>query len=129
MIWAWIETSSALIGSSATIEVRVERQRASDADALPLAAGELVRVARAEVRVEADRPSSSRTRSRRSAFEPTLWISSGSPMIPSTFIRGFRLAYGSWKIICIRRRMLPERARPRARDVGPVELIVPAVGR
>ena len=29
-------------------------------------------------------------------------------MIPPTVIRGFRLAYGSWKIICIRRRMLPQ---------------------
>ena len=29
---------------------------------------------------------------------------SGSPTMSSTFQRGFRLAYGSWKIICMRRR-------------------------
>jgi hypothetical protein len=28
---------------------------------------------------------------------------SGSPTMSSTFQRGFRLAYGSWKIICMRR--------------------------
>ena len=55
MIWAWIETSSALIGSSATIRSGLQRQRARDPDALPLAARELVRVARRVVRVEADR--------------------------------------------------------------------------
>ena len=50
MIWAWIETSRALIGSSATIRSGLERQRPRDADALPLAAGELVRVAVARSR-------------------------------------------------------------------------------
>ena len=43
MICAWIETSSAETGSSATIELRLQRDRAGDADALALAAGELVR--------------------------------------------------------------------------------------
>ena len=42
----WIETSSALTGSSQTMKSGVERERPGDADALPLAAGELVRVAR-----------------------------------------------------------------------------------
>ena len=42
---AWIETSSAETGSSSTTQLRVERERAGDADALPLAAGELVREA------------------------------------------------------------------------------------
>ena len=45
MICAWIETSSADTGSSADDEVGLDRQRAGDADALALAAGELVRVA------------------------------------------------------------------------------------
>ena len=31
---------------------------------------------------------------------------SGSPMISPIVMRGFRLAYGSWKIICMRRRIL-----------------------
>ena len=45
MIWAWIDTSRALIGSSATMRSGLERERPGDADALALAAGELVRVA------------------------------------------------------------------------------------
>ncbi len=44
-ICAWIDTSSALIGSSHTMNSRLDRERAGDADALPLPAGELVRVA------------------------------------------------------------------------------------
>ena len=45
MICAWIETSSAETGSSPTRSLGSTRQRAGDADALALAAGELVRVA------------------------------------------------------------------------------------
>ena len=44
-ICAWIETSSADTGSSQTISFGDERQRAGDPDPLPLAAGELVRIA------------------------------------------------------------------------------------
>ena len=54
MTCAWIETSSADTGSSATISFGLQGQRAGDADALPLAAGELVRVAVVVLRVEAD---------------------------------------------------------------------------
>ena len=43
MICAWIETSSAETGSSHDDQLRVERERARDADALALAARELVR--------------------------------------------------------------------------------------
>ena len=50
---AWIDTSSAETGSSSTSERRVEREGASDADALALTARELVRVA---VRVMAVQP-------------------------------------------------------------------------
>ena len=45
MICAWIDTSSAETGSSATMSFGLQRQRAGDADALALAAGELVRIA------------------------------------------------------------------------------------
>ena len=55
MIWAWIDTSSALIGSSATIRSGFEGERPGDPDPLALAARELVRVALAEVGVEPDR--------------------------------------------------------------------------
>ena len=51
---AWIDTSSAETGSSATISFGLQRERAGDADALALAAGELVRVAVVVLRVEAD---------------------------------------------------------------------------
>ena len=54
MICAWIETSSADTGSSHTIELRLERQRPGDADALALAAGELGREAVVVLGVEAD---------------------------------------------------------------------------
>ena len=43
--WAWIDTSSAETGSSATSEFRLERQGAGDADALALPAREFVGVA------------------------------------------------------------------------------------
>ena len=47
-----VERRDRLVGDD---EVRVRRERAGDADALALAAGELVRVAVGEVRVETDR--------------------------------------------------------------------------
>ena len=49
MICAWIETSSAETGSSATMKSGLSGERAGDADALALAARELVRVARRRV--------------------------------------------------------------------------------
>ena len=54
MTCAWIDTSSADTGSSQTISLRPQRDRARDADALALAAGELVRVAVVVLRVQAD---------------------------------------------------------------------------
>ena len=56
MICAWIETSSALIGSSQTMNVGLHGQGPGDADALALAAAELVRVAVGVVRVQAHQP-------------------------------------------------------------------------
>ena len=54
MICAWIETSSADTGSSQMISLGLQRQRAGDADALALAAGELGREAVVVLGVEAD---------------------------------------------------------------------------
>ena len=51
---AWIETSSADTGSSHTMSFGLQRERARDADALPLAARELVRVAVDVLGVEPD---------------------------------------------------------------------------
>ena len=68
MICAWIETSRADTGSSATMKSGFEGERAGEADALPLAARELVRVARA---ASAGRPTiSSSSRTRASACLP-----------------------------------------------------------
>ena len=54
MTCAWIDTSSADTGSSAMMNDGFERQRAREADALALAAAELVRVALEVGRIEAD---------------------------------------------------------------------------
>ena len=54
MICAWIETSSADTGSSQTMKLRLDGQRARDADALALAARELVRIAVRVARQEPD---------------------------------------------------------------------------
>ena len=53
MIWPWIETSRAETGSSQTMKDGSSAS-ARDADALALAAGELVRVALGHVGKEAD---------------------------------------------------------------------------
>ena len=53
MICAWIETSSADTGSSHTMNEGSHRERARDADALPLSARQLVRIALGHVRQRA----------------------------------------------------------------------------
>ena len=55
MIWARIETSSADTGSSQMTSLGLQDQRAGDADALALAAGEFVRVAVGLLGPQADR--------------------------------------------------------------------------
>ena len=54
MTWAWIETSSADTGSSQITRLGSSARGPGDADALALAAGELVRIAVCHVRQEAD---------------------------------------------------------------------------
>ena len=54
MICAWIDTSSADTGSSATMKFGLDRERPGDDDALALAAGEFVRVAVGVLGGEAD---------------------------------------------------------------------------
>ena len=87
-------------------EVGVERERAGDADALALAAGEFVRVARR-------RRLGSRPTRREQAGDHLVasrlpvampWTSIGSPTMLPTVMRGLRLLTGSWKMICICRR-------------------------
>ena len=82
-------------GLVADDEVRVERQRAGDADALALAAGELVRVATDVARVEAD----ALERARATVLVALLarrcrGPCEASPMMLPTVMRGLRLRTG-----------------------------------
>ena len=54
MTCAWIDTSSADTGSSQTISFGLDRERARDADALALPAGELMRIAARMIGLQAD---------------------------------------------------------------------------
>ena len=54
MIWPWIETSSADTGFVADDELGLHRERARDADALALSAGQLVRIALGHFRPQPD---------------------------------------------------------------------------
>ncbi len=88
-------------------ELRLDGERPGDADALALAAGELVRIALDVVRVEPDQSEQVGDRARSSSSPlARLWVSIGSAMIDPTVIRGSSDPYGSWKMICIRRRYL-----------------------
>src|SRR3569623_1197425 len=101
MICAWIDTSSAETGSSATMNFGLP----ASARAIPMrwrcppenscgyraaaAAGNPTFSSRSAIRCF------------RSRLVPILCSSSASPRMSPTLIRGLRLAYGSWKMICI----------------------------
>jgi len=78
-------------------QLRLDRERARDPDALALAAGEFVRIAAHVVRLEADRfEQRTTTRSLNAALDGArLWIVSASPMIAPTVMRGLSEANGS----------------------------------
>ena len=104
-------------------QLGLDGERAGDADALALAAGELVRVAAHVVGV-AGRPSrAARPRGPRTAARvfASLWIISASPMIAPTVMRGLSEAYGSWKMICMSRRSARSSSRVERRDVLALE--------
>ena len=120
---ALIDTSSAETAFVGDDDLGLERQRAGDTDALPLAAGELMRIAVRHIRVQADalqqvhRPLS-RAWSRRAK----LVQSDRARQSPRRRVmRGLRLANGSWKIIWICRRMSRIASLSSAEDVGAVE--------
>ena len=110
-------------------QLRVDRERARDADALALAARELVREAVVVLRVEADDLQQLLDAALDLGAVPILCTSSGSPTMKPTRLRGLSDAYGSWKIIIISRRT-GRMSRPRElRDVaGRRRSILPAVG-
>ncbi len=102
---ACTETSSADTGSSATRKSGPRRQRAGDADALPLAAGELVRVSLRMFRRQADlAPAMPPPGPVGPAGARMSWIASPSAICAPTRRRGSRLPYGSWNTSCMRRR-------------------------
>ena len=114
-----VERGDRLVGDD---QLRPQRERAGDADALALAAGELVRVAVVVLRVQADeleqvlhRPLDAR------ASVLTFWIRNGAPTIVPTVCRGFSDEYGSWKIICMSRRSGRIWPLRQVRDVAALE--------
>ena len=109
--------------------LRVQRERAGDADPLALAARELVRKAVRVLGAEPDRaqellhasPALAATR-----YRP--WMRSGSPTISRTVMRGFSDAYGSWKTIWTSRRTGRIWRRLKRVMSCPSKMIRPAVG-
>ena len=127
-ICACTETSSAETGSSATTRLRVERQGAGDADALPLAAAEGVREAAHVFGPQADQLEQLRhaVLALLRFFIP--FTSSGSPTMSSSVMRGLSDENGSWKIICISRRSGCSLLLRQRRDVHHLALFGVEVG-
>ncbi len=96
MICAWIDTSSADTGSSPTISSGLKRQRAGDADALALAAGEFVREGVDQFRAQPDPLEQMRHPLAALLRRADPWMISGSPTISPADMRGLSEAYGSW---------------------------------
>ena len=88
-ICAWIDTSSADTGSSATIMLGRRMSARRQPEPLPLAAGELVRVAvQRRLRQPDAHPASRRPAASCSCRLPMRWITSGSRRIVPTRILG-----------------------------------------
>ena len=102
-------------------EVGVQGQRPGQADALALAAGELVRVAAGRVRGRPTISSSSAARRPAARRPASPCTRSGSPMMREMLWRGLSEANGSWKTICMRRLSVRIPSAPRSRDVLSVE--------
>ena len=95
-------------------QLGLQRQRPGDADPLPLAAGELLRVA---VGVVGSRPTSRSSSLTRSSIAFGLYWNtpSGSAMMSKTGIRGSSEAIGSWNTTCRSRRISLPVPRSQAR--------------
>ena len=118
--WAWIDTSSALTGSSSTTRSGSHRERPRDREPLPLAARELVRVPVRGAGVEAA-PS-------RTARRAARWPRPADPARPTArrpsrppVGAGRSDPNGSWNTIWARRRKSPQVAATPTDDVGAVE--------
>jgi len=88
MTWAWMDTSSAETGSSHTINLGFSASARADADALALPSGEFVRVASAIKGLHSDGLEQMRHPLRDLLAVGDPWMSSGSPMISPTVMRG-----------------------------------------
>ena len=110
-------------------ERRLDRERARDPDPLPLAAGELVRIAPG-VGSDRGRPPRAGTATRRPISAPAArrWISIPSAIAAPTVMRGLSELYGSWKMICIRRRSVAAPSGPARRRRAPRTAPMPLVG-
>ena len=114
-----VERADRLVGDD---DLRVGRERARDADALPLAAGELVRIARRHAL--GDSPTFSSSQRDAVAALGRDCRRCGSAAAPRrsrpTVMRGFSDEYGSWKTIWMSARYgricAPARARARSTD-------------
>ena len=121
-----VERGDGLVGDE---QRRRHRQRAREADALALSAGELVRIAVPQLRPQADVVEElAHAPVERSPRAASRWMRSGSPTISPQVMRGLSDEYGSWKTMCISRRS----GRSSRRDVcvmsRPLRRIVPDVG-
>ena len=114
-----VEGRDRLVGDD---ELGLEREGAGDADALALAAGELMGVAVDGVGRQVDVLKRLRAPCRGgSSRVPMPWIFRPSVRISPMVIRGDRLAKGSWKMYCMRRRWRPHLGRRQLGDLGAVE--------
>ena len=103
-------------------------ERAGDADALALAARELVRIAVRVVGPQADGLQQVERLLARALAEPSPCSQSGSPTMSATVMRGLSDENGSWKTICISPRELAQPARAGAPRSWPSNVTEPAVG-
>ena len=110
-----VERGDRLVGDD---ELGPQRQRPGDADALALAAGELVRVAARVLGREPDELQQLAHLRRDLAPRVRVVDRIGSAMLAPTRLRGFSDAYGSWKTIWMSRRTAAARARPSWRCRG-----------
>ena len=98
-----VERGDRLVGDE---QLGFRGERAGDADALALAAGEFVRVAVHRVRRQAHQ--AKQFGNPRSAIGTSLrisrWTISGSPIACAMVMRGLSEPNGSWKTSCMRRR-------------------------
>ena len=114
-----VERRDRLVGDD---ELRLEGERAGDADALALAAGEFVRIAVHRVRRQADALPAARATARgRSAAVPMPWMTSASPMMSRTVMRGFEAGIRVLEDHLHAPAQRPQRRRVERGDVGAVE--------